>query len=275
MSDISGSRQVDLPTVAAIAAMVYLASVLAHEAGGHGGACVALGLKPLEWGAYYFDCHTQEAPVWQARLVAAAGSSVNLVLAILCALGLKARGTAKPGVGAAALWLLFMVNALTWAGYFLFSGIANIGDWSTQTGGVLEGLLGALGWAARAAMALAGGLFYFLIIRLGGQWLGTVVGGARRDLARRLAITAYLTGGITAVAIGLLNPLGWFIVLASAAASTLGGTNGLLYTPRYMAAEPAETAFTLPRNWLVILTGLAATGLYAAILGRSISFAGP
>ena len=36
----------DLLTVAGMAAVIYCLSTLLHEAGGHGGACLAVGAKP-------------------------------------------------------------------------------------------------------------------------------------------------------------------------------------------------------------------------------------
>lgn len=38
--------------VAGMALIVFIVSVLLHEGLGHGGACVALGGKPLTWGAF-------------------------------------------------------------------------------------------------------------------------------------------------------------------------------------------------------------------------------
>lgn len=268
----SSTRSVDLPTVIVMAASIYVVSVLLHEAGGHGGACMALGEHAAAWGAYYFDCATQSAPLWKSRLVAAAGSAVNLAVAAISGLWLWIRfgKSGQLGIAAAAMWLLFMVNSLTWSGYFVFSGVANIGDWSTQRDAVLYGVSNPL--VLRAVMVAAGGILYFLCIRLGARWLSTLVGGAHRELGRRLALTSYLTGGITAVLIGLLNPMGMMIVLESAAASTLGGTAGLLSTFGMMPAAPAETNFDLPRNWLWMVVGLAGVGAYAAILGPTIKF---
>ena len=263
-------RKVDIPTVAGIAALIYIVSVLIHEAGGHGGACLALGQHPVAWSAYYFDCDTHAAPAWKYRVVAAAGSTVNLVAALISAVWIKTR-LARPaqlGLGTVALWLFFMVNALTWSGYFLFSGVAGIGDWGTQPQSVLSDI--SHPYLARLAMAVIGGGLYYLCIRIGARWLARIVGGARRDLARRIAFTAYVTGGVTALLIGLLNPIGVFIVLASAAASTLGGTVGLFSTVQFMPAQPAETDFTLPRNWFWIFAGIIGAAAYGAVLGPTI-----
>ena len=45
----------DLLTVTAIALVAYAASNVLHEAVGHGGACVALGGKPLALSSVHFE----------------------------------------------------------------------------------------------------------------------------------------------------------------------------------------------------------------------------
>jgi len=263
-------RTVDIPTVAGLAIVAYLTTTLLHEAGGHGGMCLALGDHPVGWGAYYFDCDTHAGPAWKFRLIAAAGSTVNLIVALITGIWLEThlfRPVAR-GIGAALIWLFFVINALTWAGYFLFSGVMGFGDWGTGPDSVLTGLQNGL--LLRIAMAISGGFLYFLCIRLGARWLSALVGGAHRELGRRIAFTAYVTGGATAVVIGLFNPVGWVIVLLSAAASSLGGTIGLFNTVQFMPAEPAESEFTLPRNWLWIALGIATALVYGWVLGPTI-----
>ena len=49
------SKRIDFVTVACLAAVAYVVTTAVHEGGGHGGACLAVGGKPIAWGAYYFD----------------------------------------------------------------------------------------------------------------------------------------------------------------------------------------------------------------------------
>src|SRR2546430_5267544 len=69
----------DLLTVTAIALVAYAASNLAHEAVGHGAACVALGGKPNLPSSVHFDCREEvlSAPARPGR--AAAGPIVNFI----------------------------------------------------------------------------------------------------------------------------------------------------------------------------------------------------
>ncbi|MEI9904062.1 MAG: hypothetical protein WDN06_08795 [Asticcacaulis sp.] len=91
------TQRIDLPTVAGIAALAYVLTTLCHEGLGHGGACVLVGGHPTAWGAYYFDCDEDGLPSLAGRIVAAAGSTVNLILAVILGLnGRRRRQTTGP-----------------------------------------------------------------------------------------------------------------------------------------------------------------------------------
>jgi len=259
----TSSPKFDVLTVIGMAAVAYVVTTLLHEGLGHGGACLAVGGQPQTWGAYYFDCDTRGLPAWTARIVAAAGSTVNAIVAVVTGLMLSGRKDLR-GAGALFLWLMFALNAFTWAGYYLFSGVANVGDWSEE--GVLNGLSFAL--PLRIAMAVVGGILYFLLGRAAGQFMSHLVGN--KTAGRRMAWTAYITGGVVALLIGLMNPVGIVIVIASSLASSLGGTSGLLWQHTFIRSEP--THFALPRSWPWIAAGVIAAGAYAAVLGRSLTF---
>ncbi|MDV6330045.1 hypothetical protein [Asticcacaulis sp. 201] len=260
------ANRVDLLTVAGIACVAEVLSTVLHEAGGHGGACLAVGGKAVELGAYYFNCNTDGLPEAAGRIVAAAGSTVNLAVCLILGPMVAARVKARAPVGAGTLflWLMFAVNAFTWAGYYMFSGIAGIGDWGPD--GVLKGV--AHPWLWRGVEAVGGIALYVWLTRLSMGWLGQMAGtfGA----ARSVAWTAYLTGGVVAILVGLLNPLGLIIVLISSAASSLGGTSGLAWGIRW--AKGDGHAWSLPRNWAWIAMGLVTVGIYAWILGPTYVF---
>jgi hypothetical protein len=55
--------------------------------------------------------------------------------------------------------------------------------------------------------------------------------------ATRLTKISYFTGGILACVAGALNPHGWMLVALSAAASTFGGTYGLLWTLDWLKGD--------------------------------------
>lgn len=264
------TRRFDYPTLIALAALAYVLTTLLHEGAGHGGACLALGGRPVAWGAYYFDCDRPAGLTTQ--LVAAAGSTVNLIIALVIGPLLTARlaETSRPrGAGTVFLWLMFCLNAFTWAGYFLFSGLAGIGDWGTGTSGVLSSVSHPLPW--RVGMAVFGGLAYFALGRVAGRLLGRILGGDDKQTGRKLAWTAYFTGGVLALLIGLLNPVGVIVVLISSLASSIGGTSGLSWLHGYMRPEPPAN-FALERSWPWTIAGAVAAAAYAWWLGPSITF---
>ncbi len=73
----------DLPTVIAIALVAYAASNILHEAVGHGGACIALGGKPLVLSSVHFECGEETMSDVARRVVSAAGTIVNFIAGAL------------------------------------------------------------------------------------------------------------------------------------------------------------------------------------------------
>src|SRR5687768_10856428 len=72
-------RPAVLISIAALAVVAYALANLAHE-GAHGLACIAVGGRPVALSAIYFDCDKTGIRSG-ARLIPAAGSVANLVLA--------------------------------------------------------------------------------------------------------------------------------------------------------------------------------------------------
>lgn len=263
----AGAARVDLPTVIAIAAIVGVVSTQIHEGLGHGGACVATGLPARAWGAFYFDCDFGRASQTAIAIVAMAGSTMNLLLAALAVLALRSTPAKLPRLRF-FLWLLAAVNGMVWAGYFLFSGISGLGDWGSDA--LLAGSQQPLLW--RAVMVIGGLAAYTLITMLAMRTLVGLTGGdeAGRRLAHRLATTSYLTIGIVAILVGLLNPEGLFVLLASAAASSLGGASGLMWGQSMI--RPAVTrTFRLDRSWAWIVAALLIVGVETLVLGPTIT----
>jgi hypothetical protein len=269
-SDTTSASRVDLLTVAAIVAVVGTLSTQLHELAGHGGACLALGNHLVTWGAFYVDCDTHAAPHWVGQVVAAAGSSANVLAALVTYARFRATPLRKP-LTRFALWFAFALNGMVWAGYYAFSGVSGIGDWGTD--GVFKDAPNWTLW--RVGLALGGALLYWLWVRFSMRALGDMTGRDRggRKLALRISSTAYWTNGIIAVAIGLLNPVGLFVLLASAAASSFGGASGFLWGPRYLrAGAVAEQPLTLARSWPWIIFAAMLVVAVAVILGPSIHF---
>ena len=170
-----------MPTVAAIAIIAYAMANVLHEGVGHGGACILVGGTPLAFSSMHFDCNTQGLSAGAEGLVAAGGTLVNLVAA-----GAAFWLIRVVSVGAIRtryfLWLFASVNLLQGTGYFVFSGVAGIGDWAA----IIRGL--GQQWLWRLMLATIGAVSYWLSIRVALVRLGPFIGGDRDD---RLAIVAW------------------------------------------------------------------------------------
>lgn len=269
-AETAPASRADWLTVCAVVAVVGTLSTQLHEFGGHGGACLALGNHLVTWGAFYVDCDTHAAPHWMGQVVAAAGTTANIIAALITYVLFRAT-PARKSLTRFALWFAFALNGMVWAGYYAFSGVSGIGDWGAD--GVFNGVPNWTYW--RIGLALGGLLLYWLWVRLSVSALGDMTGRepAGRKLALQLSSVAYWTNGVIAVAIGLLNPVGIYVLLASAAASSFGGASGFLWGPRYLRpGAVAEQPLTLVRNWAWIVFAVALVVAVALILGPSITF---
>ncbi len=259
----------DLLTVTAIALVAYATSNVLHEAVGHGGACVVLGGKPIVLSSVHFDCSEEAMSALARRGVAAAGTIVNFIAGAIGLVVFKATDPVRKPHTAYFLWLFTTLNLLMGAGYFLFSGVGNIGDWSAVASGTMSPLI----W--RPAMTVLGGVLYFLLARRSGQWLGALVGSDDLSMrrSRLLSVPAYIAGGLLFCLAGLFNPVGPVLIAISAAAASFGGASGLLWLTQFTrgskrSAEPAK----LERSYAWIIDGCIVSLIFVAILGPSIHF---
>ena len=262
-------HRIDVPTLAAIAALVGVVSTQAHEGLGHGGMCLAEGLHLNAWGAFYVDCGSETDPLFARKLVEMAGSTVNLIVAIVAALLFVATSPQRFTLRF-ILWLTATLNAFEWAGYFLFSGVGGIGDWGVGPSGVLFGV--ANPWAWRALMAFGGmAIYWWLAIRAMHALAGmTGDDPAGRAQAKLLSLGAYATIGVVAVLVGLLNPEGVFVVIASAGAASLGGASGLWWGINMIPRTEQAGDFELRRNWPLIVAAIVVVAAEAVILGPTL-----
>ena len=98
-------------------------------------------------------------------------------------------------------------------------------------------------------------------------------GTAKAPAGRTVSWTAYFTGGLIAIPVGILNPLGLYVLLASAVASSFGGASGLLWCGRFIGDDDAVT-LSVGRNWLWVAAGVAMLAAYALVLGPTVQFGG-
>jgi hypothetical protein len=256
-------------TVAAIGILAYMLGNVLHEAAGHGGACLLVGGKPLALSSVYFECGAD------SRLVMAAGTLMNLLAgAAFFALGrLTGRGFPRLKY---FFWIAMTVNLFTGTGYFLFSGIGGIGDW----GAFIQGL--GRQWPWRIGLTILGAVTYLVAARISLLELRPLIGSdmkQRYQRAVRLSVVPYFAGGILMCIAGALNPQGMVLILISAAASTFGGTSGLMWTTNWLRRAtpipcgPPADPMPIQRSWPLIVAACAVALAFIAILGPSIRLA--
>jgi hypothetical protein len=273
---LSEATRPDLFTVIAISIVATVIANLIHEGLGHGGMCVATGGRPLVLSTVHFDCSTD------TRLVAAGGTLANLIFGAL--FWIAARAVKRSASWRYFFWLLMTFNLLSAGGYFLFSGIGNIGDWAD----VVAGWQPARAW--RVGLTALGVVTYFFVFVplslrellpfLGHPSLGHPILGndakLRVQRARQLTVTPYLTAGILACVAGALNPVGPLLILISAAAASFGGNSALawmwtlLQGPRIPSSEFQMPEIERSRGWIVAAVVLAIG--FVAGLGPGVRF---
>ena len=149
LASVVPSPRHDLLTVAALGLVAYALANPLHEGLGHGGACLLVGGKPLVLSSMHFDGDTKGLPRGANRLIAAGGTLVNLLVGGI-ALAALLRSRILPAQVRYFLWLFAFVNLFQGTGYFLFSGVAGIGDWASVIAGW------PMPWLWRLVMAVMG-----------------------------------------------------------------------------------------------------------------------
>lgn len=262
-----GTQRVDLVTIVGLGMLLMPALTMWHEIGGHAAACAVQGGHIATIGAFYVSC---EGLSGAARLlVSGAGVIVDSVLALAAfALWRRARGD----LARLALWLIWVTKAFVAAGYFCFSGATGVGDLGPGAGGGIGPL--PLPYLWRAAELAVGIVVYVLLVRAAIRTLTAMLGdSAMTGPARRvIAHGYYATIGVAAVLVGLLNPIGIFITIMSAAASSFGGNAGMVSVGFAVPGGPTTKPFIIRRNWAIVVAGAVLLIAFALLLGPSEHF---
>ena len=255
-----------------IVSIGLLAGALAdfiHEGLGHGGACLLVGGKPTLLTSMNFVWDEHGFPDWTLRAVSAGGTIANLLAGALALASLR-----RPRFTAHLyyfVWLFAAVNLYVGTGYFLFSGVSNIGDWANF---IVEL---PFTWLWRGLLVLLGGSSYYFCVRV---MLGKAVpltGGdpaIRYRRANMLMLIPYFAGAVLSLSAGLLNPQAKALILISAVAASLGGTSGLawgpqlLRDPHWLVSSSAPVA--IPRHWGWVVAGLLVAVVFIAALGPGL-----
>jgi hypothetical protein len=261
----------DRLTLISISALACILQDILHEGLGHGVTAWLSGAHKITIStvAMQSDIDTK----W----ISANGTLVNLIFAgILWVILLKPQRY-SPTLRY-FLVLALAGNLFTGTGYFLFSGLANFGDWAAV-------ILGSQPyWVWRVGLVVLGVISYYasmLVVRA--QLLSFREPDQTSRNMRALCWTPYFTDGVLAGVSGLLNPMGLFYVIASALPSTLGANAGLLSLPSMMrirrrsAQESDAAANVAPvaqihRSIAWIAAGAIASLVFIFVLGRGLTW---
>jgi len=243
-------------TIVSMAIIASAVATLLHEGVGHGVVAWLRDAGPTELTTNHLS--TIKADRW----VMAGGTLVNLAAGV-AALFASSRSGQRAN-RRYFLWLLGALNLLPGAGYFMYSGLANIGDWAA----LIRGLPHHLAW--RIALSLFGVMLYYLSVRAIGA---TVAPFAPDDPAYNVAgRLPYWAAGVFQCAAGLLDPLGWRLLLIATIAAAFGGNSGLLWASVFLPRTTTRETLTVGRSpawWLAAaLLGVA----YIFIVGPGIHF---
>jgi len=267
----AGDRAIDRMTLVSIAIVAYALANTIHEGLGHGGTCAAVGGRLKVLSAVHAECAVEGRGLLASYLVTAAGTLANLLAGATAWLLLR-RQEARLTSWRYFLWLFMTLNLLQGTGYWLFSGVANVGDWAQLVAGLEPR------WLYRAILTILGAAGYWGAIDLGLRTLNPLVGDGpdRLRRARTLSLIPYLAGGVLYVVAGALNPVSPVLVLISAAAASFGGASALawmtdlLRKPRYPPASGVPLVIDRSLGWIAVAATTAL--VFVAILGPGLRF---
>lgn len=265
----SASQSSDALTVASIAALAFMLGNILHEGLGHGGACLLSGGRPLALSSVDFECSAD------TRLVMAGGTLMNLLAGALFFVLGRLVSREHPRLKF-FFWLAMAVNLFAGTGYFLFSGIGGIGDWND----FIRGFGPQLPW--RVGLTMLGVLSYAAAAWLNLMELRPFIGSDEQRYSRAwpMLTVAYFTGGILICTAGAFNPRGAILILISAAASTFGGSSGLLWATQWLKSQSmvplgsVERPIVIQRSWVWTVVAVVTTIIFVVVLGPSIRFDG-
>ncbi|MDB5740564.1 MAG: hypothetical protein JWP16_1604 [Alphaproteobacteria bacterium] len=229
----------DVPTLCAIAVLAMIAATAAHEAIGHGGACLVAGGHIARLTSVYFTC----AP--PGRWIDAAGPLGNLACGAVAWLGLRL----LPPTASAWRLFAYLTAAFSFywfAGYLVYAMARDTGDYIFAVGPAPLG---------RAAEAVLGVALYLLTARLLGR---QDVGG---DVRRR----AWLAATVAALLAALLYAPGRLGAAVQAGLEIGAASLPLLLRPG------ASSGMSVRRSPAWIGAGVILFAVFAVTLGRGLA----
>lgn len=244
-------------TIIACAVLAALTGSLLHEGLGHGVTAWLRGDIVTELSSNHLDSIRPD------RLVDAGGTLVNFIAGFLFLFASRASGS-RANLRY-FLWLLAALNLLSAAGYFLFSGVLNVGDWAQVIAGLPHPA------ALRTAMAITGALLYVLFLRI-------LVLNLRPFCPTRAAYNTmgrlpYYAACVFMCVAGALDPLGFKLMLISTIPASFGGLSGFLWGDAFLRGRPAPAQVLFVRRSIALEITAAVLGLaFLLTVARGIEF---
>lgn len=260
---------VDWPTTIAIAAIGVSLSVGIHE-GVHALTCF-FGGDVIELAALHVDCNY--ASTAHAKVTAGSAAIVDIILGTIMLMVLR-RSRLPSTELTFFVWLFMVMNWLGGAGYFMFSGIANVGDWAA----VIEGWEPAGLW--RGVMAIFGTGLYTFFVWLSLKELGKIIGGSGDEQigrAVKLGLIAYFTSIIVIFLAGMMNSQGMkSLTVFAGLLAIVGGLSPLLWMMQWFRAKSfvklSGPQLEIKRQIPWMVTAVIVVAINVFILGPSIFF---
>ena len=252
------------PMLVALGIFAYAASMMTHEALGHGVYCIAAGGHNVLLTTWRETCTLSTARLGLGIKVAGPGAQFGGGLPAWVALRLSPPNAVRLRY---LLWLYMAFSLLISSGYVAFSGFTDFGDAAE----LIAGLAPRVVW--RAGLVLLGSVVYFL-----SQWAAALElkrfagqdDGSRR--LSRLVWVPYAAAGVFACGTGALNQTtGRGGAIGLAVASSFGAGLGLLFLPMMQRGIAArESSPTVYVDWS------AAWGVVIAVaMGLFLFYIGP
>jgi hypothetical protein len=244
----------------ALGILGYAASMMTHEALGHGIYCLAAGGHNTALSAWSEGCNMHPVGIEAAGpgLQFSAGLLAWLVLRLLSPDAARLRYF---------FWLYMVFDLFISSGYIAFSGVTNFGDAAV----IIRGFRPNIVW--RGVLILLGAATYYLSMRAAAleldRFAGTDRGGRR---VFRLVWIPYVSVGMFACCVAAFNrimPAG--AVIGLAAASSLGAGLGMLPLPAMQRSVAIEgPLMSVYVSWSVSLVLTA-----AVVVAAFLIFIGP
>jgi hypothetical protein len=208
-----------------------------------------------------------------AKIVAGSAPTYNLLAGTLFWLILR-RSRQRSSESLFFLWLFMAMNWFYGAGYFIFSGIADAGDWAVVIAGWEPG------WLWRLLMTIAGVVLFFVFVRLTLKELGNFLGGeADEQLGRAntLCLLSYATAVVVVLVAGLFCPYGVLSLPVTAGLFAVAGAlSPFLWMVRWYRTDRFEKIRLAPlqihRRWSWIAAAILVVFGYTYVLGQTLYF---